>query len=176
MAERDLRKSGNENLRVNSQIIDLAVLRLLSLFLADKEIQKLISNRFFPYSWSILDETKEEQIVHHLIEIATLYRTQEYQIVMPKEKKKEMQKKRIVGDLLEPIGSPKKSLIMIEACNKIIHADTFNYDERKLPKYSLTYLYPRIYIYGKKYTKKWKAILDITKFCKQALRYDPPAI
>jgi hypothetical protein len=174
MPEQDSRTVSYDNINISSEIIELSVLRLISLFLADKEMQKLYSKGHFAGSWSILDEIREIQIIHHIIEIATLYRTEEYKIDIPREIKKKEQEKLIVGKLFEPISKPAKPLTMIEACNKVIHATTMNYDMRKLPSSDYSYFYPTVYLYGKKGRTRWRAILNIKKYCEKALRMEPP--
>lgn len=128
----------------------------------------------FSRHWSIFDEIRETQAIHLLIEIATLYRIQEQKYLKSNIEFKENviieRNKLIVGELFQPIGDKKQPLIMYEACNKIIHAETINFDLRKLPNSHLSYLYPRIYIYGKKNKIKWRAILDIQEFCEKAMR------
>ena len=172
MPEFNSRKDGYDNIMINERNIDVASFRLLSIFFADKEIQKLYTRGMFSRSWSIFEEIKEEHINHLLIEIAILYRRQESRFVMSPELKKE-QARTIVGKLFQPVKTKMKPLTMIEACNKVIHADSMNYDVRKLPKSNFSYICPRIHLYGEKYGTAWKAVIDVTRYCEKALRMEP---
>ena len=116
----------------------------------------------------LIFQIKHDQIIHLLIEIAILYRTLDNQLskdIMYEQARM----KRIVGSLYEPVGSKKQGLNIREACNKIIHAVSINFDMTKLPKLNRGYLYPKIHIYGKKGPIDWKAILDIVKFCEYSI-------
>lgn len=173
MPEFDSRKFGYDNVVINSSAIQIAVQRLLSIFLADNKLQKLYTEGYFQGSWSIVEEIKEEQIIHLLLEIATLYRTEEFKFPNNQYVKNE-QNKLIVGRLHEPQNAPAIDLTMKEACNKIIHAETLNFNVNKLPKFERNYLTPKLFIYGTHRKKPWKAILDIILFCEKAMRMEPP--
>jgi hypothetical protein len=160
--------SVQEGVPVNPSNIDLASFRLLSIFLSDKEIQQLRAKNKFKIPDELIFQIKHDQITHLLVEIAILYRILDNQL--PKDVMYEKARmKRIVGSLYEPVGSKKQGLTMREACNKIIHAVGINFEIRKLSKLNRGYLYPKIYIYGKKGQTDWKAILDIVKFCEYSI-------
>jgi hypothetical protein len=157
-----------EGVPVNPSNIDLASFRLLSFFLSDREYQKLKAKNKLKIPDELFSGLRHDQIIHLLIEIAILYRIKDNQL--PKEDiYQRARKKRIVGALYEPLGSKKQGLTIREACNKIIHAESINYDIKKLPKLNRGYLYPRIYIYGRRFETDWKAILDIVKFCEYSI-------
>jgi hypothetical protein len=79
------------------------------------------------------------------------------------------------GQLIGNINQPEDviPLTLREACNKIIHTKKFNWDveqlkdEENLPYPTTRYLVPKMYLYGTKDNKQWKATLDITKFVRQ---------
>lgn len=153
--------------------IETAIFKLLSCVWADKEYQKLSAKKMYTGIEKTFDELTINHILKYLIEVATLYRLQEYQRLNdPKYKKKYKPNEKVVGILHQPEGSKGVPLNMLEACHKIIHAEKVNYDLRKLPKIDRQYIYPKFYIYGKKYNKKWKAVLDLIEFCEWAHRFE----
>jgi hypothetical protein len=154
----------NEGIPINEANIELASFRLLSLFLADKEIQKLKAKNRLQIADEIIGLSKYDQITHLLVEIATLYRIRDNQI--PKtDEYNQVRRNRIVGSLFEPIDSKRQDLTIREACNKIIHSETINFDIKKLSKSRRAYLSPIIYWYGVKNKNDWKAVVDIVDFC-----------
>ena len=79
------------------------------------------------------------------------------------------------GELISDLSKPSNttSLSLREAYNKIIHAKKFNWDvdnldkeDETLPYPTTRYLTPRMYLYGSKGEREWKATLDIEKFVK----------
>jgi len=158
----------HEGVPVNRSNIELASFRLLSNFLSDKEFQELRAKNKFKIPDELIFPIKHDQIIHLLIEIAILYRILDNQLSKDTMYER-TRRKRIVGSLYEPIGSKKQGLTIREGCNKIIHGVGINFDIRKLPKLNRGYLYPKIYIYGKKGQTNWKAILDIVKFCEYSI-------
>jgi hypothetical protein len=57
-------------------------------------------------------------------------------------------------------------LTLREACNKIIHATTVNFDIVGRPHLEEHYLRPYLYLYGKKGKQNWRAIVSIVDFVK----------
>jgi len=153
---------------VNFQNIEIASFRLLSIFLSDKEYQKLRAKNELAIPDEIYARITFDRIIHSLIEIAIFYRIQDNQCPKTHEFKK-ARKTRIVGILYEPIGSEEQPLDMREACNKIIHARDIRFDVKKLPKLGRAYLNPKIYIYGERHNTEWKTIIDVIRFCEYAI-------
>lgn len=154
--------------RINASRIELSAFRLLCAFYADKPIKKeLLESKEFKSIEALYGEYRDEEIIHLLIEIATLYRLQAWKMGSAELRKKEHAKQ--VGDLLLEGAKDWVPLAMLEACNKIIHADRINFDVTKMRKAKYRYLEPILYIYGKKGKVNWVAMLDIMSFCEWAM-------
>ena len=55
-----------------------------------------------------------------------------------------------------------------DACNKIIHANRLHFDGDVNEATGIEYINPKIYLYGEKSGKAWRATLDVVEFCKAA--------
>jgi hypothetical protein len=73
----------------------------------------------------------------------------------------------IVGGLGE-LSAHRSDLDLREACNKIIHADLFNWIVFGTSETNNEGLAPRVNLYGKRGKKKWRASIDILKFIRCA--------
>ena len=59
---------------------------------------------------------------------------------------------------------------MIEACNKVIHAEQFAFESRRFPKTEEHFLKPRLHLAGTKGRKNWLAIIDVLDFANYAIQ------
>ena len=60
-------------------------------------------------------------------------------------------------------------LTLREACNKIMHATTYNFDVHgQDPNF---YIVPTVYLYGTKNRLEWRAVLDVLKYVEIGARY-----
>jgi hypothetical protein len=75
--------------------------------------------------------------------------------------------KWIVGGF-GPLSSPPQDLDLREACNKIIHAELFNWVVFGRSQTNNQGLVPRVVLYGKRRNQKWRASIDILKFVESA--------
>lgn len=70
------------------------------------------------------------------------------------------------GTLQDDIRNQATNVLEIrEACNKVIHAETVRFDVEELGVQR--YMNPIIYLYGTLQGKRWRAQLDVIKFCKE---------
>lgn len=69
----------------------------------------------------------------------------------------------IVGGL-DDLSNPSVNLDLREACNKIIHAELFNWVVFGKSQTHNEGLAPRVMLYGKRGKKKWRASINILKF------------
>jgi len=140
---------------------------LLALFLADKPVHALVAKHAFRAIEQGYSAYREERILKLLIEIATSYRLVSWRL-SPEQKAKE---RRIQVGILRNSGSDTDiDLFMHEACNKIIHAEEFAFETRKLRKIALTYIKDdTIHAMGTKGRKEWSIALWIAEFCEAAI-------
>jgi len=73
-----------------------------------------------------------------------------------------------VGSLIEQDESV-TDLSVLEACNKIIHAETLSFKTRKVRKFPLDYIEPELQVTGRKGKKSWRATIDLIQFTNEVL-------
>jgi hypothetical protein len=146
--------------------LERATLTLLSLFIADKEIQTLYSKYDLSHMEMWHGEVKEAMIVELLVEIATRYRIMEWGT---KDERPKDFVNEIVGGMHSSKTETEIELSMHEACNKIIHANKFEFDVSRLENSKNHYYFnPNVYTYGTKGKEEWVAMIDIVLFCNAA--------
>jgi len=79
---------------------------------------------------------------------------------------KESCKKQIVGKII--VDKKNKPLNFRDSCNKIIHAESINFDISNSKSIKDGFLNPIVYLYGEYQDSQWKAIVNIIDFCKAA--------
>lgn len=166
MSERVAHKIGyKQTLSGYSFSLDNASLKLLSIILADKELQKLYAKYDLSHMEPFIEDIKETEIIKLLVEIATQYRIMEWNI--RDEWKNKDFKTEVVGELFTDNKDEGQELDLTirEACNKVIHAEEIVFDITKLRGTKRYYYNPYIHIYGKKGKLKWKASIDLVLFC-----------
>jgi hypothetical protein len=139
---------------------------LLALFLADKAAHQLIAKYEFEGIVAEYTSYREERVIRLLIAIATAYRLKSWK--MTKEERDE-EKKTWVGVLFPEGDGEGERLSMHEACNKIIHAEEFAFETRKLRKSEFAYAKQDMLISGKKGKAEWMAAIWIIEFADAAL-------
>jgi len=85
---------------------------------------------------------------------------------------------RIVGSIVYGDSNNPNKLKFRMACNKIIHLENINFDIDEGVNIKNGFINPIVYLYGEEYQGggeeknkiKWKATIDIIKFCKKALK------
>ena len=148
MAEFDPRRSPwNEGLSISPEIISLDLYRLLCIFHASRSINSTES-----ISIPLLCKNfQEAEVGRLLISIASAIRNACDQKPSRAEYWKESLNSDKVGDLIPNLKSPDETgpLSFREACNKIIHCDTLNFDYcGKEPRRQGSQLAPIVYLYG----------------------------
>ena len=140
---------------------------LLALFLADKPVHALVAKYPFRAIEQEYSSYREDRILKLLIEIATSYRLVSWRL-SPSERAAE--RKLQVGLLSEEGGADDTALFMHEACNKIIHADEFAFETRKIRNVALTYIRSdTVHAKGTNRKKPWMAALWVAEFCEAAI-------
>src|SRR5436309_4550118 len=138
---------------------------LLAFFLADKPVHKIVAKYGFDAIANEYSEYREERIFKLLLEIASSYRLVSWRLPPDKRAK---EREITVGTLW--VNDSDAPLCMHEACNKIIHADEFALETRKIRKVPLTYIRDdTVMARGKKGREKWIMALWIPEFCEAAL-------
>jgi len=145
----------------NMQVVFLDLYRLLSIFLASKNLAALRDEHGLD-PISSLQEPELDEVTRILLSSAITAR-----IVDDREKLVLSERNTECGSLVEDLTKPDVvvALGLREACNKIIHARKIRTDlEQENYKY---YLNPTLYFYGERDGKEWKASVDIVEYVKQ---------
>lgn len=146
--------------------LERSTLTLLSLLVADKEIQSYYYKYHLPHMEYMHGEVKESMIVELLIEIATRYRIMSWGT---KENRSKEFKDENVGTLFVGNKDKIEDLSMHEACNKIIHAKEIEFDVSPLTNSKEHFYFkPFIHVYGEKGKNNWATMIDVVLFCNAA--------
>ena len=149
----------------DAQIQDLAF-QLLTIYYADPAIKRLLSKFYLAGIRECFDEIKKDKITLLLVQIASLHRVRHW---------KETKRGKIrvadpeVGTLFVEGIEQNIGLTMLEACNKIIHAEHIKFEVRKVRKSPLHYFRDAVIIEGAKGKRRWAAYLTVTHFCDAAM-------
>ena len=139
---------------------------LLALFLADEPAHKLIARYRFQGIAAEYTQYREERVFKLMLEIATSYRLTSWRL---SGDKKAAEHKKEVGLLFVDDDEDGVPLSMHEACNKIIHADEFAFETRKVRNAPFSYVREHIHARGTKGRKEWSICIWIPEFCDAAL-------
>ncbi|WP_257251531.1 hypothetical protein ACJ51O_37295 (plasmid) [Burkholderia pyrrocinia] len=152
---------------IQATYIDLH--RLLAIFLASKEFADRIEaaeghNAELHDPLFILQECESDEISRILLSLAVTARAVDdahnevLELVAD-----------VCGTLIRDMDRPHEfvALELREACNKIIHADRWNFDVETNDRLR-SYLTPTMYLYGRSQNgRNWKATLNVVEFAKQ---------
>jgi hypothetical protein len=119
----------------DAHIQDLAF-QLLTIYYADAPIKRLLSKYAYDGIESCFDEIKKDKIVLLLVQIASLHRIRHW--TETKQTKVGLRDAE-VGSLFIEGQDEDVGLTMMEACNKIIHADRITLEARKVRKSGVHY-------------------------------------
>jgi hypothetical protein len=140
---------------------------LLAFFLADKPVHALVAKYKFDAIAQEYASYRQERIVKLLIEIATSYRLVSWRLTNEERAK---ERRFDVGVLTIRDSDSDLSLSMHEACNKIIHADEFAFETRKVRGQGVAYITDdTVLAAGKRGQQDWSITLWIPEFCEAAL-------
>jgi hypothetical protein len=161
--ERQYEEAVNDGIRIDSERVGLLSYRLLTMFLASKGLSKLRDGEYNSGA-DILSQHEQPEIEHNLVQIAILYRIADDNALAGRSINGSWNP--VVGRLY-PNASRKRSeeLNLREACNKIIHLTKLNYDMVEGEYSWQSYVRPTLYLYGRKASQEWKAVLDVKQFC-----------
>lgn len=163
MSELDLRRSPwNDGLGIPYSVLSVEIYRLLCMFHASPSIQRSNSN-------SLIDLRREHQeceIGRVLLFVAATIRNAIDQNPSRADYWLNHSPTDVVGVLTPDLKEAKKfkDLHFREACNKIIHCDSINFDYRVRKPKKGDVLSPRVHLYGTHQRHHWKATLEIDRF------------
>jgi len=161
--EKQYEEDTNVGLRVDPERVRLLSFRLLTVFLASKELNQLRDGEY-DSGPDILSQYERPEIEHLLLQIAILCRTADDNAISGRTF--DERRNPIVGRLHVDVSQcGDTELRLREACNKIIHQKRVHYEIVE-GEYSWNrYLEPTLYVYGRQQDKEWKAVLDVKEFC-----------
>lgn len=149
----------------------LSLYRLACAFFASSEFARLGRASDTEPLTVLVAENEEAEICRLLVNVAATVR-----IVQDRDAGHGSALNSPCGTLnfgLSEVDSP-EPLTLREACNKIIHADRFNFDVKPLPSTERhlpnpTYiLRPVLHLYGKQHQSQWKVELEVVEFIRHA--------
>lgn len=162
MPELDLRNSTwNYGMRMDQRDSLKQVYYLLCILWSSKEFDKL--GEFHKQLLRL--EFQESEINRILIALAVTIRN--IWDRDPFQTERNLEGHSVKVGTLTPIVKFRKKTVPLEfreACNKIIHCSSINYDYRKSGARMGDALLPRVHLYGWKVNDNWKATLDIMAF------------
>lgn len=144
--------------------LERPALHLVSLLLADKELKRAYRTGDYPYLQGFAEEEKEPEIIRLTIEIATTYRLMFWNA---SKKPDHVAVGRLCADESTNLWA---DLTMLEACNKVIHAEYFAFETRRFPKTEEHFLKPKLHLAGTKGKLNWLAAIDTLRFANAVLQ------
>lgn len=175
MSEQERGPKRNATYALDPMRLSLILYRLASHFLASPGLADRNEQDAGCAFHGLLSQHEPGEIVHLLIEAATLVRVGQ-DIDMHRRVDDEAVDDEdealyfAVGTIAEPDDGDEKPMSLRIACNKIIHAEVVNFDTDRSAVTNAEYLNPTIYLYGTTQNgkKKWRAVLDVMKFVEVA--------
>lgn len=142
--------------------------RLLTAFLASKNLIALSDGRDFCPFWTARDELEQSEIVRLLVSTAIQIRILEEDFTASyKSQGKQVPASPSTGIWVKNLANPvaEEPLSIREACNKIIHAERINFDRVNARHPTRSYLRPKVYLYSSAKRKVgWRAVLDVPRY------------
>lgn len=161
--EKQYEQARNQGLRIDPERVRLLSFRLLTIYLASKELKSLCDGEY-DSGPDVLSQYEKPEIEHLLLQIAVLCRTADDNAIAGRTFFERYNSD--VGKLYSDVSKPDfAKLCLREACNKIIHSGKVNYEVVEGEYEWNHYLEPTLYLYGTQNNIQWKAVLDIKKFC-----------
>ena len=163
MTELDLRASPwNEGLGISYSALSIEIYRLLCMFHASPSMQKSGSDSHL----QLRMEHQESEIGRVLLFVAVTLRNAMDQNPSRADYWLSHSPSDVVGVLTPDLKEVKKfeDLRFREACNKIIHSDSINFDYKVRKPKRGDVLNPRVHVYGTLRRRHWKATLEIDPF------------
>lgn len=161
--EKQYEQDRNQGLRVDPERVRLLSFRLLTIYLASKELNTLRDGEY-DSGPDVLSQYERPEIEHFLLQIAILCRTADDNAIAGRTLDERWNP--TVGRLYPDTSQSEfRQLGLRDACNKIIHQKKVNYEVIDSEYSWNNYLEPTLYIYGTQNNIEWKAELDVKEFC-----------
>lgn len=161
--EKQYEQDHNQGLRVDPERVRLLSFRLLTIFLASKELNTLRDGEYDSGS-DVLSQYERPEIEHLLLQIAILCRTADDNAIAGRTFHERYNPS--VGKVYPDTAKPDLTVLRLrEACNKIIHQEKVNYEVVEGEYPWNRYLEPILHIYGTQNNIEWKTVLDVKEFC-----------
>ena len=156
--DEDVHEYKQEHLR-----LEQPALHLVSIMLADKELNRAYRSGKLDHLATYAEEHKKSEVIRLTIEIATTYR-----LIFWNARTKPTTETvgRLCTDEATKIWV---DLTMLEACNKVIHAELFAFESRRFPRTYSSFFKPTLHLAGTKGRKQWLAVVNVLPFANAAL-------
>lgn len=150
--------------KLPSDDIRRALYALLSGFYASPKLHEIAEARFFSEMKGLLDDTEEDTLQEKMISVAIRLRILDDYALGKKEPSYQIAaKKWIVGSLDDRKGK-REPLTLREACNKIIHAELFNWRRYGDSRSDVHGLAPQVIVHGSRGTHRWRCRIEVDQF------------
>ena len=170
MTETDLRSDNrNPGIPLDPLVVGRDIYRLLAIFGASREIAARRSgedDKGSVYGYSIR-EFELSEVGRLLVSLAACCRNDwDRRSESIDDALAACAESSEVGVLFKDIRSGEKTQLHVrESWHKILHCDTMNFDRSEGPSIYSGHLEPFVHLYGEYQGKKWKAKVDIYRWC-----------
>ena len=147
-----------------SNLIERASFHLLSIAIADERILELYEQYDLSHIETWFEELKETETIRLLLEIATMYRMEEWNTPAIARDKNYHKKTSGIIYINEDFDN-QLDLSVMEACNKIIHAKTIFFNTKKIKGESRSNIGETVCVKGTRGKQAWEAYIDLVMFC-----------
>lgn len=150
--------------KLPSEDIRRALYVLLAGFYASPKLHEIAEARFFSELKGLLNDAEEATLQEKMISVAIRLRILDDYVLGKNEPSYTVEaKKWIVGSLDDRRGK-KEPLKLREACNKIIHAELFNWHRYGTSRSDMHGLAPQVIVHGSRGKQKWRCRIAVDQF------------
>lgn len=150
--------------KLPSYDIRLALYALLTGFYASPKLHEIAQTRFSSELKGLIDDAEEATLQEKMISAAIRLRIlDDYALGKNDPLYAIAARKWIVGSLDDRSGK-KEPLTLREACNKIIHAELFNWSRYGTSRSDMHGLAPQVIVHGSRGKQKWRCRIVVDQF------------
>jgi len=150
--------------KLPSDDIRRALYSLLTGFYASPKLHEIAQARFSSDLKGLLDDTEEASMQEKMITVAIRLRIlDDYALGKNEQTYASAAKEWIVGSIDDRKGN-KEPLTLREACNKIIHAELFNWCRYGTSRSDMHGLAPQVVVHGSLRNRRWRCRIMVEQF------------
>lgn len=150
--------------KLPSEDVRRALYALLSGFYASPKLHEIAEKRCFSALKGLLDDEEEVALQEKMITIAIRLRILDDCMQGKNELSYQIEAKKWIVGALDDRKGKKEPLTLREGCNKIIHADLFNWRRYGTSLRDMQGLAPQVIVHGSRGKLKWRCYIDVDRF------------